>query len=395
MIDDNAHLPEYHADILLNQNIDAGQLSYVCDTETKLLMGPQYALLRPEFFAWHGQQREISQVARKVLVTMGGSDPDNATLKAIQAVQQMEIHELETRIVVGSANPHLEILNHAVHGSACNFQLLTAVSDMPEQMAWAEVAVSAGGGTCWELAFMGVPTIVLVLAENQRSSAEGLAQAGMAINLGWFDQVLDRQMSDALIRLLNDIEQRIHMSRAGQQLVDGNGGRRVLQAILERCDAESTGRQRIRPANMSDAFPLWELANDPSMRMNAFNPGPILFDHHEEWLKEKLTSPDTRIWMLELDGNVAAQVRYDRVDADTAEIDFAVVPALRGKGLGAKALTLTCQAASIELGVKRLVGVTFDSNFISARSFMKAGFKLVAEGKQLYGQSCSIFERCC
>ena len=242
---------------------------------------------------------------------------------------------------------------------------------------------------------MGVPTIVLVLAENQRSSAEGLAQAGMAINLGWFDQVLDRQMSDALIRLLNDIEQRIHMSRAGQQLVDGNGGRRVLQAILERCDAESTGRQRIRPANMSDAFPLWELANDPSMRMNAFNPGPILFDHHEEWLKEKLTSPDTRIWMLELDGNVAAQVRYDRVDADTAEIDFAVVPALRGKGLGAKALTLTCQAASIELGVKRLVGVTFDSNFISARSFMKAGFKLVAEGKQLYGQSCSIFERCC
>ncbi|HLA29183.1 MAG TPA: UDP-2,4-diacetamido-2,4,6-trideoxy-beta-L-altropyranose hydrolase [Syntrophales bacterium] len=393
VIDDNAHLPEYHADILLNQNINAGQLSYVCDTETKLLLGPKYALLRPEFFAWRGQQREIPQAARKVLVTMGGSDPDNSTLKVIQAVQQMDVPGLETRIVVGSANPHLEILNHAVHGSACNFRLLTDVSDMSEQMAWAEVAVSAGGSTCWELAFMGVPTIVLVLAENQRSSAEGLAQAGMAINLGWFDHGSDRQISAALKSLLNDHEQRTQMSTVGQRLIDGNGSRHVLQAMWEQNDVESIDGLNIRLANMLDSVPLYELANDLSTRMNAFNPDTISFDRHVEWLKRKLTSQDTLIWTLEFEGRIVGQIRYDRVDEDVAEIDFAVVPTFRGKGLCAKALSLTCETACAELGVKRLVGITFDSNLPSARSFVKAGFKLVEEGKQLHGHSCSIFER--
>ncbi len=395
MIDDTAHLPVYHADILLNQNINAEQLPYLCDHHTKMLLGTRYALLRNEFLSWRDWNREIYQVARHVLVTLGGSDSDNATLKVIQAMQQADFSGLKTRIIVGSANPHLEILNHAVQNSTCNFQLLTDVPDMPEQMAWADIAISAGGTTCWELAFMGVPTIVLVLAENQRNVAEGLAQAGITINLGWFNQVSDGQILYALFRLLDNAEQRSQMSRAGRQLVDGNGRSRVMQSILDQRDKGGNGQLRIRLAEMSDAFPLWELANEPCTRMNAFNPDPILFAHHVEWLKRKLTSHDTRIWILELDGNIAAQIRYDRVDENTAEIDFTVAPALRGKGIGTKALALTRQTACAEMGVRYLVGVTFDSNLSSARSFVKAGFKLIAEGKQVRGQSCSIFKRNC
>src|SRR5262249_32858596 len=81
VIDDMAHLPQYYADVLLNQNMHATALHYHCNPEATLLLGSCYALLRPEFPAWRGRQRSVPEVARKVLVTMGGSDPDNVTLQ--------------------------------------------------------------------------------------------------------------------------------------------------------------------------------------------------------------------------------------------------------------------------------------------------------------------------
>jgi len=222
-----------------------------------------------------------------------------------------------------------------------------------------------------------------------------LERGGMAIHLGLFEQGLNGKISDKLIRLLDDKEQRGRMSNLGQQLIDGNGANRVAQAILDHCNPSYFGRLTMRPATLLDALPLWQLANDPIVRMNAFNPDTIIFDQHVEWLKGKLASHDSSIWILEIDGNFAAQVRYDRVDMDTAEIDFAVVPEFRGEGIGAKSLTLTCQAAVAELGVKHLVGFAFDSNLPSAHTFANAGFKPIESGKQMHGHLCSIFERSC
>jgi UDP-2,4-diacetamido-2,4,6-trideoxy-beta-L-altropyranose hydrolase len=225
VIDDTAHLTGYHADILLNQNITAEHLPYYrCDRDTKMLLGTRYTLLRDEFLAWRGRKHTVSPVVRKLLVTMGGSDPDNATAKVIQALQQADVPGLETRIIAGSANPHVEELKRAIQDSDGNLQLLTDVSDMPEQMAWADMAVAAGGTTCGELAFMGVPSLVFILAENQRCIAEGLARAGAAINLGWFEHISDGQISDTLGGLINDVEQRVRMQRATEQQVDGKGG---------------------------------------------------------------------------------------------------------------------------------------------------------------------------
>ena len=395
VIDDMNHLPHYHADILLNQNIHAPDLKYRCDADTTLLLGTRYVLLRREFLKYRDFKRQIPDKAKDILVTLGGADPDNVTLKVIEALKLLGDVESSVKIIIGPANPHRTILSEALSSTNFSSQLLTNPPNIPDLMAWADLAVSAGGSTCWELAFMGVPTIVLVLAENQHCFAEGLEQAGMAINLGWFNQVSDGQISDRLMRLINDSEKCTLMSRSGQQLVDGNGCSRVMQVMFDRSNEDYGGRLRIRLATMLDAVALWQLANDPNMRMNAFNPDPILFDHHVEWLKGKLTSHDTRIWLLELDGSIVAQVRYDRVDLDTAEIDFTVVPALRGKGLGTKTLTLTCHAACVELGVKHLVGLAFDSNLSSARAFMKAGFKLINKGEQVRGHSCSIFECHC
>ncbi|MBI3302264.1 MAG: UDP-2,4-diacetamido-2,4,6-trideoxy-beta-L-altropyranose hydrolase, partial [Deltaproteobacteria bacterium] len=129
VIDDTGHLPHYHADVLLNYGLSATRLPYRCDADTLLLLGPRYALLRPEFLTWGGWQREIPDVARKVLVTLGGADPNNVTLKVMQALQQLNVPGLEVRSVVGPANPHLKALQRAVQPFPCHVQLLTGVTD--------------------------------------------------------------------------------------------------------------------------------------------------------------------------------------------------------------------------------------------------------------------------
>ena len=181
VIDDTGHLAHYHASILLNQNLGADELPYHCDDDTVQLFGPRYALLRPEFQRWRDWSRTIPEVAKHLLVTMGGADPDNVTLKVIDAIRQLDQPALETRIVVGPANQHYEVLSEAA-GSDAAIELLVNVDDMASHMAWADVAVSAGGSTCWEAAFMGVPCLFVIVAENQRRSVEGLAAASAAID---------------------------------------------------------------------------------------------------------------------------------------------------------------------------------------------------------------------
>jgi UDP-2,4-diacetamido-2,4,6-trideoxy-beta-L-altropyranose hydrolase len=248
-IDDYGHAEYYAADWVLNQNIYAGESLYRHrESYTRLLLGPRYALLRQEFLNWRSWRRSIPEVARKVLVTMGGGDPANTTLRVICALDKVAVEGMEIIVVVGSTNPHVEMLKATVHESTLVIRVKQTISEMPELMAWADLAVSGAGSTCWELAFMGVPSLLLVLAENPRAIAEGLEQAGVAINLGWSHQVSNSEVAKTLQGLCQAGEQRSHMSWLGRQLVDGIGTSRVIQSLgvvhgRENCDADSVVRQ--------------------------------------------------------------------------------------------------------------------------------------------------------
>ncbi|MCK4791586.1 MAG: UDP-2,4-diacetamido-2,4,6-trideoxy-beta-L-altropyranose hydrolase, partial [Desulfobacteraceae bacterium] len=184
MIDDMAHLKHYYADIVLNQNLHAEQLHYAREPYTRLLLGTRYVLLRREFLAWRDWKREIPEIAQRVLVTLGGSDPENHTLKVIQALQEVDIPALEATVVIGASNPHTDVLEAAIRQSQTPIRLICNATNMPELMAWADVAVSAAGATVWELAWMRTPSVILIQADNQRRVAEELHQAGAVVSLG-------------------------------------------------------------------------------------------------------------------------------------------------------------------------------------------------------------------
>ncbi len=231
VIDDTAHLNQYCCDILLNQNINAEQLHYAPDRDARLLFGPRYALLRPEFLNRTSWKRKTPDVARKLLVSLGGEDSDNQTLKVIQAVQLANVDGLEAIIVVGSANPHVKMLQTECRKSQAPIHLIHNALDMAELMSAADMAVSAGGSTCWELAFMGLPALVIILADNQRLVAEGLKEAGVALNLGWYESLSPLNISKALEKLAFGPDVREEMAGRGRKLVDGKGTKRVLREM--------------------------------------------------------------------------------------------------------------------------------------------------------------------
>lgn len=395
VIDDMAHFNAYHARLLLNQNISSEKLPYRADDDTRLLLGPRYALLREEFLEFQQSRRYISKVARRILVSLGGADPDNVTATVIDALRHVNLDKLEATIVVGSSNPHYDELcsraaslsSNGQNGSSPVIRVIHNASNMPELMAWADVAITNAGTTCSELAYMGLPALVLILADNQELVANELSKAGTVTNLGRFENLDAVQIGKALSQLCADYPQRVTHSERGLRLIDGEGSKRIISAIRE---AESE-EIRLRRAVLADSEALWWLANDSTVRENSFSPDPIPLPDHLEWFRARLESPGCRIWVIELNDEIAAQIRYDRIDAEVAEIDFSVVAEFRGRGLGTQALMSTRKVACDELEVNQVRGIVINSNASSARAFMKAGF--TRAGERVVGDhACSIFE---
>jgi len=228
-IDDYGHADRYEADLVLNQNIDADEGLYANRAEhTDLLLGPTFALLRKEFWPWREPRREIQAEADHVLVTLGGADPKNLTTEAIQAFAELETLGVRGTAVVGGGNPHEERIRAAAESVGVPVTVLQNVNDMAELMAGTDLAVSAGGSTCWELAFMGIPSAIVVLAENQREIARGLDEAGAAVNLGWHESIGAPEVASSITSLLRSDRKRCRMAQTAQALVDGKGTERVL-----------------------------------------------------------------------------------------------------------------------------------------------------------------------
>jgi len=232
VMDDYGHAEFYHTDWLLNQNISAREDLYPNRSpETKLLLGTQYALLREDFLKYRGWKRKNPEVAKKILVTLGGSDPDNVTQEVIEALKDLDI---EAKILVGGSNPHIECLRNIVEqNKQCkdSIELIVNASNMPELMAWSDMAVAAGGSTAWELSFMGVPSVFLVLADNQRdiSLALELGQMGLSFDVGKED--MEIQLPNLIRMLISDQSLRKQFSANAAKAVDGFGAERVCDLL--------------------------------------------------------------------------------------------------------------------------------------------------------------------
>jgi len=369
-IDDYGHADYYYADIVLNQNLHANEKLYK-DKEpyTKLLLGSKYVLLRREFLKWREWKRKIPRIARKVLVTMGGGDPNNVTLKVIQALKQVKVGDLEAVVVIGGNNLHFEELQAAIQNSQIQIRLESNVTDMSKLMAWADIAVSAAGSTSWELMFMNLPSIVLVLAENQRSVAKCLSAKKVAINLGWHESISFNGIAKEIEKLLEARERRVEMAQCSQHLIDGEGAERILMYLK--------GEEfRLRDVRKEDCKLLWDWVNDPDVRTAAFSSNLIPWKEHVNWFNQKLHDSNSFIFVaLDRRDTPVGQVRFDVKDDDEAEIDVSVDSGKRQLGYGNLIIHMGVEKIFYGTPIQTVHAFIKPHNKNSLRAFEKAGFK--------------------
>lgn len=237
VIDDYGHANSYCADLVLNQNVYAHSDLYPQTTNnTKLLLGCDYALLRRDFWSWRGGARyKLRELAPKsplrILITLGGSDPDNITMTVLTALKHLDLKRIEAKVVVGGSNPHLDLLKSVCDCLGESVSLHSNVADISNIMAQSDLAISAGGSTCWELAFMGIPSLLIILAENQKLIAETLDNSNIGINLGWHQEITPNIIIKQIKNLSENYDFFIQMSQKALKLVDGYGSHRTINAI--------------------------------------------------------------------------------------------------------------------------------------------------------------------
>ncbi len=231
-VDDYSHLDAYDADLLLNQNLLAdGATMYSGKTgSARLLLGPEFVLLRREFMRLREWRRTVRVRATNVLITLGGADALNMTCKVLEALARIP-NALSVRVVVGSANQHVPLVERAAQMSPHDVTLLHGIRDMPQHMQWADIAVCAAGSTVWEILFLQLPVIVGVLAENQFGIAQVLGQRGLAVNVGWYTACGPMELTNHVQELLSSHAVRTRLARDGRALVDGQGAQRVAELM--------------------------------------------------------------------------------------------------------------------------------------------------------------------
>lgn len=371
VIDDMAHLKHYYADIVLNQNLNAEKLYYPCEPYTRLLMGTNYALLRREFLAWRDWKRDIPKIALHVLVTLGGGDPTNHTLKVIKALQKVGIPDLEAVVVVGAGNPHYDLLKAEIKQSNSYIHLTCDANNMPELMAWADVAVSGAGITIWELLFLETPILALILADNQSYVAEPIELQKAGRNLGRIENISDEALAKAINLLLRDFELRTKMSCKARNIVDGKGTERMINSML----GASRHRLRLRPVRLEDCQLLWQWSNEPVVRAASFNSEPISWEAHIEWFNSKLNNPDWYCYIFYNEkGLPIGQVRVDTMGYE-AEISISISSDFHGSGYGAEAIHLASEQLFRDTAVKRINAYIKQENTASILAFTKANYK--------------------
>lgn len=359
---DDIHAYPFVADAVINQSGGVSPQLYQFAPYTRLLLGPHYALLRPAFLRAAKAARAIPEGELRVLVCMGGADPDNHTCQALEELQAIPAVQ-RVEVVVGSAYSHSSELKQYLkkYPQAKLHRDLSAES-LRRLMAECQAAVTSASGISYEYAAVGGILFVKQTADNQAGMHQFLTSECIAHDYSSLSQVLQSGISE------REFESQLTIQR---QHFDGKSPERLLEMFQS---LGLTTQLKLRKAIPEDLHLLYEWANDPEVRRHSFNPDPIPLEDHTRWFQSKLDNPDAILYLAEADGKPAAHIRFDIHDS-TATISYLIGGNYRGKGLGHTVLLKGIQQLLQDRpDVQLVAGLVEQQNKASVRSFEKAGF---------------------
>ena len=369
---DDAPSRQHDVDILIDPTPEriAADYRQRVRNDTLVLAGVSYAQLRRSWRAQRvaalARRKEVGP-ARRILVSMGATDPGNATIKVLAALAATNL-DLDVDVVLGAGAPHSRAVKAAMGDRG---RLHVNPTDLPRLVADADIAVGAAGSSCFERACLGLPSIIVVLADNQVELSKAFAKAGAARVVTGADLQEPAALGRIIAELVENDEGRVAMTVAGAKLADGRGALRFLLALA---GGQQTGSHTVtlRLAEAFDSDWLLALQSRPETRRFALNPQVPSKTEHAAWYERAMENPDRLLAIVVCDGVSGGMIRIDRSASKEAsfEVSIAIAPELHGRGLGGATLSLLRQVVPSA----DLIASVLPENHASRSLFTRAGY---------------------
>jgi UDP-2,4-diacetamido-2,4,6-trideoxy-beta-L-altropyranose hydrolase len=386
VIDDLADRP-HDCDVLLDQNLQSqrGRYSGCIPDACSSLLGPAFALLRPEFSRLRNQPQQAQANMPRLLVFMGGSDANNYTRHVLDALALAPMDNLAVDIVLGAMNPHIELVQ-AQCAKMPNCRLHIQTQNMAALMAQADWMLGGAGGATWERCCLGLPALLVGIASNQQQVALEMARRRAALYLGESGKISTESLAAMLAKIIRRDRLRQALSRRARSIVDGLGVQRAI-AVLEGFHTNSPEFLLLRQAVEGDCDFIYEVRNHPLVYAHCFSAQPIAWELHCAWFSHKLSASDCRILIIEDSRGKAGVIRFD-LQARRSEISISLHPSRLGLGFGAAALELGSAWLRRKLpDITEITARIKPDNIASIKAFVRAGF---AECYRAYSLDLSV-----
>lgn len=225
-IDDN-YLYDYPSHLVINPNIYAEKSSYKGRKTTNYLIGGEYCILRKEFR--EECTKKISVDVNNILITMGGTDVNNVTTFIINSIK--ELKDFTINVVISNGYRNIKAIENIANKSK-SINLIYNPKNMKTVMERCDICISSSGTTTYELASVGVPTLLIIQAQNQLRIAKFMEDYGAMINLGWYCELKKENLIKNIITITKDYELRLNLSEKLKQLININGVKNVVDEIV-------------------------------------------------------------------------------------------------------------------------------------------------------------------
>ena len=387
VIDDLANR-QHSCNFLLDQTPGrrVADYSHLVPNGCRMLLGPDYALLRPQFFLSRIENlnRDYrSQKKFQISIGLGATDPNNVSEKVLRALRRIK-NKIRIDIALSARAPHINSIKSFLSSMEMEVELHQDKDDMASFFSCSDLAIGAGGSTTWERCCVGLPSIVLITAENQDYVARQLEQYAAAMVLGHADDVSEREICDAVEDMIRNPEKLTEMSQNSYIICDGLGSHRVTQEINTAFSGSKT-RIQLRPATMDDAQTILDWQGAPETRKYARDQRVPKRKEHYDWMKKRLNDATCIFSVITCDGTSVGIIRLDyRPKVGSAkkvfEVSIFLDPLRYRQGIALTALELVRDL----IPGKAIAAHVHPENKASEQLFSKAGYE--REGEWFYSK---------
>jgi UDP-2,4-diacetamido-2,4,6-trideoxy-beta-L-altropyranose hydrolase len=355
-VDDIYSYP-FKSSAIINSAGNIKPSNYDALPQTQFFLGPAYTLLRKPFLEKASTRKQRIE-NNNVFICLGGADPANATLEVLQFARELNKFD-QYFVVVGNGYRYFEELEQYTSGRN-DISVLKGVSasDLANVMAECSYGICSPSTVCYEYMTVGGIVYLKQIADNQQDMIHYLVENGFSFLLEDAGNTTKEQEEESL--------------RKQREVFDGKAGERLKSAFEKLFLSKQIN---IRRVGNDDLVLCYEWANDPMVRAQSFNSNTIPLTEHEQWFKSKLQDPHSFYYILELENNPFAQIRF-QVNDSSAILSYLVDKNYRNRGLGTTILSKGIEAFIKDFNKKiDITGYVKFSNIASQRSFEKLNFE--------------------